>query len=262
MEADSGKDDPCFASSTLACRLSSTLVTAADAYQLCFVQSTTEAAAELVEMKRLVAGDLVLSDKETVSRVVANQHKASAVTSTLLSLHTADGEALAVTPDHVLLLDSTFAAARSATIGSVLSSGAAVTAVSHSRGGVVNPITASGTILASGPSGVPVVAATANEWLADVLLSSYPKRTFSFALAAAFPATTQAYYDAVLEPFFNVAVPHLEKTKALVSAPAVAALCMLGDVSLAGGLFAFAFGKLTLAAVAVAAVAAKMARKM
>merc|ERR1711918_178791 len=64
-----------------------------------------------------------------------------------------------------------------------------------------------------GPQGEPVVAATAPEWSADVLLSAYPKYTLSFNLAFLFPASVQAFYNAALEPFFSVAVPRLEQVR-------------------------------------------------
>eukprot|EP00965_Chrysotila_dentata_P201753 6180731-Pleurochrysis_carterae.AAC.2 len=91
--------------------------------------------------------------------------------------------------------------------------------VTRTRGGIINPITSDGKILAAGPTGLPVVAATGNEWLADVMLSGYAKYSLSFNLAALFPGTVQAYYDAWLEAGFNAAVPTLAALKAAAPAP-------------------------------------------
>merc|ERR1712100_235436 len=117
-----------------------------------------------------------------------------------------------------------------------------------------------GTILAAGPQGVPVVAATAPEWSADVLLSAYPKYTLSFNLAVLFPASVQVYYDSALEPFFSLAVPRLEHVKAVAPVPAVAAGLALGDALLASGFVVFALGKLAVVAVAIVA-SARLCRK-
>jgi len=111
--------------------------------------------------------------------------------------------------------------------------------VARSRGGIINPITSDGKILAAGPTGLPVVAATGNEWLADVMLSGCAKYSLSFNLAALFPATVQAYYDAWLEAGFNAAVPTLAALKAAAPAPVVVAGVVAGDLVLAIGLLTF-----------------------
>ena len=154
---------------------------------------------------------------------------------------------------------------RSATVGSVLSNGVTITAITAHSGGIINPIVAGGTILASDKAGgAPVLAATADEWTANVLLSAYPKFSPSFALAALFPATVQAYYDDALEPFFNAAVPTLRTLKVAAPAPLVGLALIAGDAALVAGLGAYALGlngAATLAAAALAVAAARRAAR-
>jgi len=240
----------CFSRTTTACRLLQP-ASAGDALAACF-GGGLDAVAERVSMGALVAGDTVLADGAALTRVVVNQHAGVKAAAPMLTLHF-EGGSLSLTADHVLLLDGALAPARLAAVGSVLSSGRKVSAITHGTQDVVNPITAAGTILAAGPSGDPVVAATANEWLADVLFSAYPKYTLSFTLAALFPASVQAYYDSALEPFFSLLVPRLEHVKSAAPMPAVAAGLVLGDTLLAGGLLSFCIGKLAIFAAAAAA---------
>merc|ERR1719311_1019974 len=240
----------CFSRTTQACRLLQP-ASAEDAFAACF-KDGKHAAAERVSMEALVAGDTVLADGEALTRVVVNQHARVKATAPMLTLHF-EGGSLSLTADHVVLLDGALSPARLATVGSVLSSGRKVSAVTRSSEEVVNPITSAGTILAAGPMGEPAVAATANEWLADVLLSAYPKYTLSFNLAILFPASVQAYYNSLLEPFFSLAVPRLEQVKAVAPMPAVAAGLALGDALLAAGFVIFALGKVAVVAVAIVA---------
>ena len=160
-------------------------------------------------------------------------------------------------------LDGSFAPARSAAVGSVLSNGLAVTAITAHVGGIINPIVAGGTILASDikAGGGPVLAATADEWTADVLLSAYPKCSPSCALAAAFPAAAQAYYDDLLEPFFNAVVPTLRSLKVAAPAPLVGLALVTGDVALAAGLGAYALGLKGAATLAGAALGIAATRR-
>ena len=222
-------------------------------------------------MSELVAGDLVVTEKggvPHVDRVVVNQHRAasSAGSATLLMLVHAAGS-LSVTPNHVVWLDGGFNPARAVAVGSVLSNGLTVTAITKHVGGIVNPIVAGGTILASDKAGGgPVLAATADGWTADVLLSAYPKYSPSCALAAAFPAAAQAYYDDVLEPLFNAAVPTLAKLKAAAPAPLVGLALVAGDATLAASLGVYTLGlkgaaTIAAAAVLTAATARRAARK-
>lgn len=207
-------------------------------------------------MSELAAGDTVLSDADTAARVVVNQHKVEDGKASLLITLTHARGSLALTPDHVLELDGKFMPAREAHVGAALSNGAVIEAISHSRGGIINPITVTGKILAAAATGEPVVAATGNEWLADVMLSAYPKYTLSYALAAAFPAAVQAYYDGALEPLFTAAVPHLTKIKAAAPAPLVGVILVAGDAALATGFAAYSLGLKGVATLAVIAVAA------
>jgi hypothetical protein len=248
----------CFSQETTACRLLSP-VAAKEAHAACFGSGVGPAVAERVSMDKLVAGDAVLADEATVTRVVVNQHAGVKAAAPMLTLHF-EGGSLSLTADHVLLLDGVPSAARLAAVGSVLSSGRKVSAVTHGSQTVVNPITAAGTILAADASGEPVVAATANEWLADVLLSAYPKYTLSFKLAAVFPASVQAFYNSALEPFFSLAAPHLQHVKAAAPPTAIIAGLALGDTVLAAGLVAYALGKLALVT-AVAVAASRFSRK-
>ena len=65
-------------------------------------------------------------------------------------------------------------------------------------GGIINPLTASGTILANG-----VVASVYPEWISKHMLSSklYPLPLSACNLLTyLFPAPAQTFYDAVLEP--------------------------------------------------------------
>ena len=106
---------------------------------------------------------------------------------------------LSLTPDHVLLVDGEWAAARTVKVGSSLS-GSIVTAVSQGFGGIVNPLTTNGMIVAAGPTGKPVVSSAYPEWIAEYMLnvSVFPLPvSFSNLLSYLFPATVQAYYDPV-----------------------------------------------------------------
>jgi len=273
---EASDDAPCFSWQTEACRILDPAATAAAAYEACFggdssgdsgaepfagpwsvtatdgrvgASAATAAAAQRVRMAQLSAGDLVLADPTAVTHVVVAQHSASESlvrTSAMLTLHHTRGS-LTVTPDHVLFIDGRYAAARHAAVGSALSSGAVVTAVAAASDFIINPITARGTILAAGPEGLPVLAATGNEWTADILLSASPRCSASYALAYLFPATAQAYYDAALEPLFNAIVPALATAKAAAPAPLVVATLGLSDLLLAAGLAAFTLAQLSAA---------------
>lgn len=246
-----GFEFPCFAADSVVCRVSTNqgrVISAEDAYTACFVDASANALATRAPMSALAAGDLVLSEadgKPFITRVVVNQHAASPLSSRLLHLNHEHGT-LSLTGDHVLHLNGVFAPAREAKEGDLLVdaklSPTKIKSISASYGLIANPITANGKILAASAEAdsSPVIAATANEWLADVLLSAYPQYTLSFVLAAAFPLTVQAYYDSWLEPMFNRAVPHLAAMKAALPSPFVAIALVLGDMFLAGGLATFA----------------------
>ena len=271
LPADGG-DAACFGRErTAACRLVDGGASAAAAHSACWGAAGSNAgggvaAAALVPMSELVAGDLVLTEQggaPSIDRVVVNQHReaSAAGSATLLTLVHAAGS-LTLTPNHVVWLDGGFAPARSAAVGSVLSNGLEVTAITAHAGGIVNPIVAGGTILASDKAdGGPVLAATADEWTADVLLSAYPKYSPSCALAAVFPAAAQAYYDDALEPLFNAAVPTLATLKASAPSPLVGLALVAGDAALAAGLGAYMLGLKGAATLAVAALALSAASR-
>ena len=217
-------------------------------------------------MTELGAGDLVVTEKggaPHVERVVVNQHReaSAAGSAALLTIVHAMGS-LTLTPNHMMWLDGSYAPARAAAVGSALSNGLAVTAITEHVGGIINPIVAGGTILASDKAwGFPVLAATADEWSADVLLSKYPKYSPSCALAAGFPEVAQAYYDDVLEPLFNAAVPTLRKLKVAAPAPLVGVALVVGDAALAVGLGVYALGLKGAAALAAAVLIGVAARR-
>merc|ERR1719149_163795 len=102
-----------------------------------------------------------------------------------------------LTPDHVLELDGEWAPAREAKAGSRLSNGRTVERVTDARSGIINPLTASGTILANG-----VVASVYPEWISTHMLSSklYPLPLSACNLLTyLFPAPAQTFYDAAIE---------------------------------------------------------------
>merc|ERR1711935_402304 len=71
-----------------------------------------------------------------------------------------------------------------------------------------------------------VLASTYPEWIASYMLSSsvFPTYTLSNLVSFLFPATTQAYYDAHLERFFQFTSSSLVQLKGVLPAPAVAAI--------------------------------------
>ena len=243
-------DEPCFSDDTTACRLASSSVSAMDAYNQCFLGAPA-ITAERVPMTALVAGDMVLADMKTSTSVVVNQHLGAGKTSAVLTIHHTEGS-LTLTPDHVLELDGTFVASREAAAGATLSSGATVKTVSSGVSGIINPHTASGTILAADGVGKPVVAATGNEWLSSWLLSGYPKYTFTYTLAAAFPATVQQYYNEIIE---HMSLGALAKFAHALPTPVVGGCLIVGDVAFMAGFVAFSLFSLPGAA-ALAALAA------
>ena len=231
-------DAPCFAAeTTTACKLVSD-VTAAEARRQCYDEAYDEAKradAELVLMKTLVAGDVVLAADAvgvvSLDRVIVNQHKANPLASLLLEVHHAEGM-LSLTPYHVLLVDGAFVPAREAKPGSTLTltdgKAAVVERVTETHGAVINPVTTSGTVVADG-----VVATTHPEW-------TWPFRPLPlfYAASATFPATAQAYYDAVLEPLFDACGAQIKP--AAIGASALVIPSILADATAAFGLALFA----------------------
>ncbi len=228
-----GGANPCFArETTTACRVHDIAAPPADAYAQCFGEEGRGAAALRVLMTSLSAGDYVLTQAAdgalAHTRVILNQHKVardSDASSPLLTLYH-DRGTLSLSPDHVLRVGGEFGPARTATAGAHLVAGggapARVSRVEVSRGGVVNPLTVSGTILAAGPAGAPVLASVYGEWIAEYVLgvATYPlPYSLASALAYLFPEHVQAYYDTVLEPPFLAGAAHLKSISAAAPSP-------------------------------------------
>eukprot|EP00316_Scyphosphaera_apsteinii_P022921 CAMPEP_0119300124 /NCGR_PEP_ID=MMETSP1333-20130426/2124_1 /TAXON_ID=418940 /ORGANISM="Scyphosphaera apsteinii, Strain RCC1455" /LENGTH=1172 /DNA_ID=CAMNT_0007301789 /DNA_START=49 /DNA_END=3567 /DNA_ORIENTATION=- len=255
-EDDDGSE-PCFASSVSVCRLSSVAVAPEEAYQACF--STGTAAAGRVLMSEVQAGDVILSSKHEASRVIVNQHRAKFASSEVLTIVHERGS-IALTPDHVLFVDGEFVASRHAVPGSILSSGVKVMAVQRGVDGVINPLTTSGKVLAAS-HGEPVVASTYPEWIArymlDVTLTPLPI-SFSNVLSLVFPAHTQAFYDALVEPIFPASSGSYRSYLEAVPAALVPLAVFAGDVivSFSFGAYMLAAARMLAAAIAVAAVGA------
>ena len=124
----------------------------------------------------------------------------------------------------------------------------------------ISPLTRSGTILAAGREGSPVVASCFPEWVANLVVDSraFPL-PFALSTAAAhlFPAAVQAFYDDALEPLLDVSVPGLERLNAALPMPLALAVMVCADVLMVAGLAAWSAlsVKVVVAAASVAAVA-------
>mmetsp|Transcript_67619 Transcript_67619/g.112425 ORF Transcript_67619/g.112425 Transcript_67619/m.112425 type:complete len:677 (+) Transcript_67619:110-2140(+) len=246
-DEDDDKSDPCFGRDETACRLPAVHISPYDAYASCFNGEPTNKG-ERVRMGDLRAGDLVLSADENSravvsTRVIVNQHVNVNHATSLLRLHHADGS-IALTPDHLILVDDRYQPARAAKVSSQLRDAAGLKVplinITTIRGGFVNPITSHGRILAADAEGIPIVAATGNEWIGDLLLTSACHYSLSFTLAYLFPYSTQAFYSSCLESFFNFAIPYLASAKAAAPVAVVIIVVVAADIALAFGLLAFA----------------------
>eukprot|EP00908_Phaeocystis_cordata_P016498 Transcript_27758.p1 GENE.Transcript_27758~~Transcript_27758.p1 ORF type:complete len:465 (+),score=143.08 Transcript_27758:93-1487(+) len=227
--------DPCFSETATACRLDDASTHPATAFAQCFGQEPPTGVAARVSLRALQAGDVVLASPTEAARVIVNQHSAVGLASDVLVIEHSHGT-LALTPDHVLWADGAFRPAAEVSVGSVLEPAAIVTKITAATHAVVNPLTTSGTILAAGPTGAPVVASTFSAWIADLLLDTalpYPL-PYSAAAAAAylFPASVQAFYDEKLEPLFSRTATELKELKAAVPAPVALAILLGMDVAL------------------------------
>jgi len=223
----------------------------------CFARDTfaLSAAGEPVPMAALRSGDIVLDGPSSTTRVIVNQHREATFKSALVEIEHANGK-LALTPDHVLAVDGAFVPARNAARGSKLGA-SEVSRVVHTAGEVINPLTASGKILAQGG----VLASTYPEWIAEYMLSSalVPLPLSLSNLASyLFPETTQAYYDALVEPLVTAA--HPKHLKDALPAALYPAAFFTADLALAVGFVAFSIAS-PVAAVAVIAVVAAKTRK-
>ena len=233
----------------MACRLVDAAASPAAAYGACYKSEGT--AAELVRMAELAAGDRVVTAARdgsvALTRILVNQHAKAEATAAVITLETAAGR-LSLTRDHALYIDGALAAAGEAKVGSrlVLAGGrtAVVERVTEQRAeaATINPITDSGTILASEEDGEPVLAAAHPIWIARFLLEqsvSPAPLPLGSILSRAFPASVQAYWDEVLEPLFAA----LPGARPLPAAATVGVLA-LGDVLLSAGFVAYAFAEL------------------
>ena len=114
-----------------------------------------------------------------------------------------------VTPSHVIMVDGAFLPAREAKVGAALSAGV-ITKVTETAGSVINPVTASGTILAAGPTGAPVLASVYGEWIADYFLgvATYPL-PYSLGSALAYRARGVRLESRELFPAFFLSACNL-----------------------------------------------------
>jgi hypothetical protein len=180
----------CFAKDlTSSCRLVEMDATPQAAFAACYPASTRRgrlaaaeaSVAELVLMASLKAGDLVLTSDANgglaLTHVLVNQHATVAeLTARVLTLHTSNGARLSLTPDHAIYIDGALAAAATAVVGASLTDahGRSTTIsriVETLDAPIINPVTASGTILAA-DRGAPLLAASHPIWIAPLLLSS------------------------------------------------------------------------------------------
>jgi len=162
----------------------------------------------------------------------------------------------------VILADGAFVAAREVVPGAMLGE-YTVTAVSRAYDGVVNPITVAGTILAAAAEGKPVLASVYPEWIASHMLSSCMPLPLSLSnlLALAFPATAQAFYDALIEPLFPTSGASYRAHLEAVPSALVPATIVVGDLAVAAAFGLYATGPLLAASAAAAGVASVLARK-
>ena len=266
IDCSAGGSDPCFADSTTACRLIDAAVAPAMAYKQCFGDEAPTMA-ERVPMRALAAGDVVLASPTATTRVIVNQHAAVKKYSSMVTLEHETGS-LTLTPDHVVYADGSFQPAGNVGVGALLEPASKVTKISTTTHGIINPLTTSGTILAAGPTGAPVVSSALSEWIADLVLGStvYP---LPYSLASAtsylFPRSVQAFYDAQLEQFFASTSTDLKGLKAAVPAPVALAILAAFDVACVGAFAAWALlglkGVATLLAVAAIAKSRRAAGK-
>ena len=178
----------CFAKDVgTACRLVDSSASAIAAFEACYHQDAQPlSAAVLVLMAELQAGDRVLSTTPkgelTTTTVVAIQHQSVDTFAEMLTFHMADGASVSMTPDHALFVDSMLVAAADVQVGSNLTGGdghaaVVVERITRGAGAIVNPVTASGTLLASDGHGTPILAASHPIWIAPFVLHSLFART-------------------------------------------------------------------------------------
>jgi len=240
---------PCFSHSTLACVVEDETVDVQQSFDWCFGSQRTEnRSSRLVPMTSLNAGHLVLTSTDSssleIARVVVNQHKKSHQTSQMLAISHEDG-VITCTPDHLLYVDGVRTAARNAHIGSHLlvpgRGAVSVRTIQVELGYIINPVTNKGTILATS-KGQPVLATTFSEKLSFFTQSPYVPFPYSMfnAISVCFPNTFQAYYDTLLEPFFDATLFYLVGFEQSVSYPFFIVALVFGDMVVFLTFFLFA----------------------
>jgi len=161
---------------TRACKLLSSAANIDTAYAECFGKPRARQAslpsyrsAELVLMSALRAGDLVLDTSTSSSRIIVNQHAETRRITTKLTFHTADSS-ISMTPDHGVFVNGVLMAASQVRVGARLTTGAVVW-ITKAESAIINPVTASGTILAC-DTGAPILAASHPIWIASIVVDS------------------------------------------------------------------------------------------
>ena len=132
-----------------------------------------------------------------------------------------------------------------------------------SAGGIINPQTTSGRILVAAAHGEPVVSSVYGEWIASFMIDK-PTFSLSRAITYLFPAQTQDFYIAALDPIFDASASGLKRA-AKMPTPLLW-LTMFGfDILLAASFLCYSLANtqllVALAAVAVAVAMASQARK-
>ena len=117
-------------------------------------------------MADLAVGDLVLGG-EGATAVVAVQHKAVDTFAEMLTFHLTDGATVSMTPDHAVFVDGTLVAAAQAKVGSRFSGGVIIKRITEGEAAIINPVTASGTIVADG-----ILAASNPMWIASLTVDA------------------------------------------------------------------------------------------
>jgi len=262
---------PCFSREvSTACRLSDSKISPTSAYDQCF-GTAEETTASKVLMTELRAGDHVLT-ADTVSgamlatRVIVNQHvvQPAGILSELLTVHYAKGS-IALTPDHVISINGQMASAKTITPGSTLAmpnadggfSNVVVEAVTKSTGGIINPLTTTGTILAAA-DGEPVLASAYPEWIAATFLGTrfYPLPiSICNLISFLFPKLTQDFYDTYLEELFWQNINILQDAEKMAPSAVKTLIIAVLDVALAAGFTAYAVSTVLAPATALAVVA-------
>ena len=123
-------------------------------------------------MADLAVGDLVLGG-EGATAVVAVQHKAVDTFAEMLTFHLTDGATVSMTPDHAVFVDGTLVAAAQAKVGSRFSGGVIIKRITEGEAAIINPVTASGTIVADG-----ILAASNPMWIASLTVDAPLTRAF------------------------------------------------------------------------------------